>query len=268
MDVTIAFMTNYTLDIPNIIKQKDTIESFYKIFKPSGNIEINIFCDEKPLSKIEEEFTLFNGDRYNDYKIPGDEYIKKLKEIDYFKDAKIIKTKSLCDGYIKAVNMCKTNYLFFLEHDWLFLDNINHTINDLVKFLDNNKEINSILFNKIRNSPLNWQTITPLRKEIPICLTNRQSNNPNILRISHAKEIRLPLIKPEGCSVHKEVQFYKMPGFNLPHSCGGIECELSEWCNSKEKVNILGTVIYGRKGYNPTVVHSDGCDRDYLNKFN
>ena len=31
--VTIAFMTNYTLDLPSIDKQKKTIESFYNVFK-------------------------------------------------------------------------------------------------------------------------------------------------------------------------------------------------------------------------------------------
>lgn len=268
MNITIAFMTNYTLDIPNIMKQKQTIESFYNIFKPDKRIEINIFCDENPLSLIEGEFTLFNGDKCNDYKTVGVEYEKKLKEINYLKDAKIIKTKSLCDGYIRAVKMCKTDYLFFLEHDWIFLDNITHTIQELIKFMDNNKDINCILFNKLKNIPTSFQSINFLKKEIPVCLTSRQSNNPNILRISHAKEVRLPLINEEGCSIHKGIHYYNLLGFKLPHKCGGIECELTELCNSKERVKILGTVLYGRKGYKPTIIHSDGCNRNYLNNIN
>lgn len=267
MNITVAFMTNYTLDIPNTKKQKDTIESFYKIFKPNDKIEINIFCDEKPLSKIKGEFQLFNGEKCNNYKTAGTEYEKKLKEIDYLKDANIIKTKSLCDGYIQAVKMCKTDYLFFLEHDWIFLDNIKHTIQELINFMDNNKDINCILFNKLVNRPLNYQTIKQLKKEIPVCLTNRQSNNPNILRIKHARDFRVPLINEAGCSLHKEIYYFKFPGFKLSNICGGIECELTQFCDSRDKIVKLGTVIYGPKGNLPTIVHSDGCDREKLNKF-
>ena len=52
MDITIAFMTNYTLDIPNISKQLNTIKSFYDVFQINTTIKTYIFCDEKPLSKI------------------------------------------------------------------------------------------------------------------------------------------------------------------------------------------------------------------------
>ena len=62
MSVTIAFMTNYTLDIPNTEKQKQTIESFYNNLKKKKKIETFIFYDEKPLSKIEGKITLFNND--------------------------------------------------------------------------------------------------------------------------------------------------------------------------------------------------------------
>ena len=37
--VTIAFMTNYTLDLPNFNKQKSTIESFYNVFNIINKIE-------------------------------------------------------------------------------------------------------------------------------------------------------------------------------------------------------------------------------------
>ena len=73
--------------------------------------------------------------------------------------------------------MCKTPYLFFLEHDWIFLNNITHTINDLIKCMDKYIEINCILFNKKSNKIFSNQSIKETQYEIPLCLTNRQSNN-------------------------------------------------------------------------------------------
>ena len=91
-NVTIAFMTNYTLDIPNISKQYNTIKSFYDVFKIDGFINTFIFCDEKPLSEINGEIQLFNDKIYDDYRIPGLEFEKNLKNIEYFKNAILIKT--------------------------------------------------------------------------------------------------------------------------------------------------------------------------------
>ena len=80
-DITIAFMTNYTLDIPNIDKQLNTIKSFYDVFQIHTTIKTYIFCDEKPLSKIEGTIELYNKNKYDDYKIPGSEYETNLKNI-------------------------------------------------------------------------------------------------------------------------------------------------------------------------------------------
>lgn len=268
MDITIAFMTNYTLDIPNIDKQLNTIKSFYDVFQIHTTIKTYIFCDEKPLSKLEGTIELYNKNKYDDYNIPGSEYKTNLKNIMWLKHATFIKTSSLCDGYKKAINLCDTKYLFFLEHDWLFLNNINHTLEDLIELMNNNNEINCILFNKINNEELDWQKFYNSKSyEIPLCLTNRQSNNPNILRVEHAKIHRYPLIKNEGCSVHPGLQYYYVYNdMKIPSWCGGIECELCEYCNDNEEiVNILGTYIYGPKNYNNTLIHSDICDRNLLN---
>lgn len=267
MSVTIAFMTNYTLDIPNIKKQIQTIESFYNKLKVTEKLETFIFYDEKPLSKIHGKITLFNNEVYDNYLIPGNKYIDELKNIDLLKHSTSIKTQSLCDGYKKAIELCKTPYLFFLEHDWIFLDNITHSLKDFVNIMEKNKEINCILFNKMDNLPKYSQKFYKSKNyDIPLLLTNRQSNNPNILRIEHAKKIRYPLIKNEGCSVHPGIEYYyNINNMKIPNYCGGIECELCNFCGENENIiNTLGTFIYGNYGYNPTVIHSDGCSRNIL----
>ena len=54
MSVTIAFMTNYTLDIPSIEKQKMTIESFYQIFKQTDLLETFISYNRNNINYIKE----------------------------------------------------------------------------------------------------------------------------------------------------------------------------------------------------------------------
>jgi hypothetical protein len=270
-EVTIAFMTNYSLDIPSISKQEITINSFYKIFKPNTILNTIIFCDEKPLSKIEGSITLYNGEIYDNYKIPGKQYEENLRNIHFLKDSTFIKTNSLCDGYIKAIELCKTKYLFFLEHDWIFLENIEHSLRDLTKLMDDNHEINNILFNKLNNIETSFQKFYKSKEfNIPLLLTNRQSNNPNLLKVDHAYKIRYPLINNIGCSIHNGIEFYyNINNMKLPNYCGGIECELCEHCKEDEdKVNILGTYIYGPYGLSETLVHSDGCNRALLYQTN
>ena len=270
-NISIAFMTNYTLDIPNIEKQKRTINSFYKIFKINNLLKTYVFYHVKPLSKIESEITLYNSEIYTDYKIPGNKYLQNLKNIELLKNAEYIKTKNLCDGYIQAITMCKTPYLFFLEHDWIFNENIKHTLDDLSLLMDNNIEINCILFNKLKNISTSSQQFYKSKEfKIPLLLTNRQSNNPNLIRVSHAKDIRIKLLTNNGCSCHPGIEFYyNINNMKIPNYCGGIECELSKYCGKNiDIVNKLGTFIYGSINDNETIYHTDGCNRDLLNKYN
>ena len=267
--VTIAFMTNYTLDLPSIDKQKKTIESFYNVFKINTALPTFIFCDEKPLSQIDGDIILYSGVVCKNYKKIGQEYEDKLLAIDLLKHAELIKTQSLCDGYKKAIELCKTPYLFFLEHDWIFLSNITHSLSDLTNLMNDHNDINCILFNKMYNIPSNDQTIQYFNYSVPLCLTNRQSNNPNLLRIEHALKIRYNLIKNEGCSIHPCIEYkYKFNnGLELPNYCGGIECELCVFCDKNvNNINLLGTYLYGSYNMKPTIIHTDGCNRVLLNK--
>ena len=270
MDLTIAFMTNFTLDIPNIKKQENTINSFYNIFKVNQKLKTFVFYDEKPLSKIDTKIELYNNEKYADYKIPGEKYLNNLKEIEYLRDSEFIKTKSLCDGYIKAMNMCDTNYLFFLEHDWIFNNNIKNSMQELITLMDKNIEVNCILFNKLKNTPTSFQQFYKSKQfQIPLLLTNRQSNNPNLIRVSHAKDVRIKLLSDNGCSCHPGIEFYyNINNMKIPNYCGGIECELCKYCGQdKNIVNQLGTYIYGPINYNETIYHSDGCNRALLHKY-
>jgi hypothetical protein len=264
---SIAFTTNFTLNVPDITKQQETIRSFFHTFKPSQDIQIFVLYDDKPLSKIEKSFKLANGTECNDYKPVCEEYIKNLKNIPEFENAHFIHTKSLCDGYKQVLRLCNTPYLFFLEHDWIFLPNITHTLEDLMLYLDNHQEINCILFNKFKNIKFPFQSVQQLEHEIPVCLTSRQSNNPNLMRVDHALKVKDVLINENGCSVHPNIEFkYSVNGFLLPNYCGGIECELTEYCDKYNLTTELGTVLYGPLNYLATVTHSDGCDRNILEK--
>lgn len=260
MDITLVFMTNWSWTVPDITKQLRTIQSFYNVFKVDILPTI-IYCDTKPLSSIEGSFVTSDGVSYDNSSEVGNIYVSNLLNIPEFRNARFEFTSSLCDGYLRALT-CETKYLFFLEHDWFFKENITHSLGEQIELMNRNQEINCILFNKMSNCVYNSQKIYQVDYQIPMCLTDRQSNNPNILRVSHARQVRAPLISKDGCSIHPNIEFnYNMGDFQLPNYCGGIECELTNYCTTVDRVRELGTYLYGSVGMSCTVEHLDGCKR-------
>jgi hypothetical protein len=267
--VTVAFMTNYSLSIPEVEIPRETIQSFYETLKIDGRLKTHIFCDSKPLSEIGAPVTLYNGSTSGDHLETGRVYLERLSSIDQFRDCPIVMTRGLVDGYLKAIELCQTPFLFFLEHDWSFSEEIGHSLLELCEWMDSDPKINCILFNKKNNSPCLGQEKVEPHPSLPLCLTNRQSNNPNLLRVSNAKKWRMPLLKAPGCKVHPGLLFfYNFCGqTRIPHYCGGIECELTQFASrDPNHVALLGTYLYGRTGQGPTVNHLDGCDRKRLNR--
>lgn len=89
-------------------------------------------------------------------------------------------------NFTKLIDSVKTKYYLFWEHDWIFLNNID--IKQIIKELDNNKEINWIRFNvfKNNNDVVNFIPIDYIEenigKSISILRTTQWSNNPYICR--------------------------------------------------------------------------------------
>lgn len=153
-------------------------------------------------------------------------------------------TVSLSDGYIKAVQSSKTDYLFVLEHDWVFhTERINHSLAEIMQFMADAGYYH-LRFNQFENQPRPWKklwdvTLTPKTYTLPdgrnldYCITPCCSNNPHIIdRKRYIGFIKSRLIRVMGGSK-------------------GVE-ELM----SRNKYTY--GAIYGPLGHEPTIQHLDG----------
>lgn len=195
----------------------DTIQrthtSFLQFF---GDVHTTIYVDKHPLVE-----TL-------------DDYVSQLKKT--FPHAQLVFTNSLSDGYITSVKNSSADYLFQLEHDWLF-QNITHSLADIVKVMQLH-DIYHFRFSKHANKLvpelLKWQTMM-IEKEcdgFKYCETDNLSNNPHII------------------DRKKYVEFVQTRKIKLCEGSSGIEENLT-------KRGLVGCQ-YGGLDYPPTIKHLNG----------
>jgi hypothetical protein len=107
MNLELHVFTNSTINAPDTKIISQTYQSFQNIF--GKNILPTVWCDPNPnISQAHQ-------------------YILNLREI--FPTVRL--SQSLSDGYIKAINKSRAEYLFMLEHDWEFLPSITHTLEEV-----------------------------------------------------------------------------------------------------------------------------------------
>jgi hypothetical protein len=113
----------------------------------------------------------------NPNKTDLDSYIKELKKM----TDNVYVTESLADGYKQSVELSQADYCFQLEFDWIFNDNIKHTMFEIINMLSN-KNINHFRFNKRSNIIYGWdKEMIEHKADINYCETNNVSNNPHII---------------------------------------------------------------------------------------
>ena len=116
--ITFNLFTNCTINSPKIFPINILFKSLLDTFNlDPTKIKINIFIDNNP------------------YKKNYDNFLKNLKK--YFSSMKtnavFYKTKSLVDGFAKTFDICDTQFIFNLEHDWIFYKrNIMHTLDEIL----------------------------------------------------------------------------------------------------------------------------------------
>jgi hypothetical protein len=151
-------------------------------------MELHIFTNSTPLSPdtwhIENTYNSFL-DTFGEYSpvvwcdphpntAKSAEYIKNLNSL--FKDVRV--SNSLADGYVKAVKSSTSEYIFMLEHDWLFRKPID-SIEEILYMMDKH-EITHLRFNKRRNEAVGCdKKLTEV--EGKFCWTTCASNNPHII---------------------------------------------------------------------------------------
>jgi len=169
MTIELSLFTNCTRSAPKIDIIKRTYESFEKTF---GKIPMKIYIDKHPYDQ-----------EYSQYK-------ENLKHIF---QCEIIDVQSLSDGYIRSINESSADYLFQLEHDWIFLDNIYHSLEQIMEVMKTDKQYHfrfSKHENRIVPELMKWQTIMTEMEcnGMKYVKTDNLSNNPHIIDRKFYKE--------------------------------------------------------------------------------
>ena len=218
MKIELNIFTNSTLSAPRTDIIERTYQSFIDTF--GADYPVTVYCDPHP-----------------NYK-QGKYYIEALEKL----FPVVIKTDSLSDGYIKAVNNTDAEFCVMLEHDWQFNKPlIKHSLEQICEIMQKNN-IYHLRFNKRQNIKAGWDTqFTPTDVNgFKCCISNNMSNNPHI--IDRKKYI------------NEMIKYLKI----LPGS-KGIEEEL----NKTEK---YFSYIYGPENYPATVTHLDGRRDDKVRR--
>jgi hypothetical protein len=214
MNTELHIFTNCTVNAPSTAHIDSTYKSFIERF---GEMKTIVWCDPNPNKKYSSE------------------YIQKLN--DSFDT--VHSTKSLSNGWIRAVNESESDYMFMIEHDWLFLDTIEHSVEQIINGMIND-DLYYLRFNKRENivKGLDVQLEEKDNGIYKYCSTTSMSNNPQIINTNMYKETILPLIRESKGS-------------------NGIEDVL--YHNHK---NVIYGNIYGPLNYPATVKHTDGRRRN------
>ncbi len=211
MKIELHLFTNCTKFTPSTRMIRDTYNSFKKTF---GNIPVAfVWCDPKP------------------YVAKYKAYVRNLLK----NFSKVVQTVSLSDGYIKAIKNSKADYLFMLEHDWIFqTELINNSLNEILEIM-NTYEIYHLRFNKRQNIVTKWDRFLQEQKcgDFVYCRTPILSNNPHII---HRKTY---------------LDFIKKGMIRVMLGSDGVEEIIS-------KFHGTWGAIYGGLDYPATVQHIDG----------
>ena len=209
MKISLNLFTNSTLSAP----RTDIIERTYKSFIDTfgADYPVTVYCDPHP-----------------NYK-QGKYYLEALEKL----FPVVIKTDSLSDGYIQAVNNTDAEFCVMLEHDWQFNKSlIKHSLEEICDVMTA-FGIYHLRFNKRANIVHGWDIGLEECSfdSFKFCRTSCLSNNPHLINRALYAEKCLPLIEIK-------------PGSK------GIEENLTH-------VGLTGA-IYGPKDYPATVHHIDG----------
>jgi len=171
--VSLHFFTNSTINAPSTHHIEKTHNSLIETF---GLIdEIRVWCDPNPNLKSSEI------------------YLKNLKQI----FSNVEKTASLSDGYVKALQSSKSDFMLMMEHDWIFVKKPEHSLQTIMKeMIENN--LWYMRFNRRANAKCGWDKWIEEKRTksgMLYCTTPNLSNNPHLIHRLDYMNQALPLIK-------------------------------------------------------------------------
>lgn len=123
--------------------------------------------------------------RFDELSKRYEDALRKLQ--DSFGFELVVREKSgLKSNYLHAIGQCKTPYMMFIEHDWLFLRRVQ--VAAVIETMDKHDFVNFIKFNVRRNDAHSfWDHFVckePRIAELPLTQTSCWTNNPHIIRVA------------------------------------------------------------------------------------
>lgn len=133
-------------------------------------------------------------------------------------------------NYINGLRLSKTPYIFFVEHDWVFLEKI--PLNRFIEVMNNNNHINFIKLSKRDNMELGgWDSILEESPIHDLIKTSSWSNHPHVARKKKWIDEWLNIIDPSVKAIKsygiEDVMYNKYQedihklGFNRAHEKWG-----------------------------------------------
>lgn len=245
--LTVVITTHILPTAPSTEIIEDTINSIKKSFLGIEECDFLIYCDS--------DTDNINRGRY----ITNLEKIEDVNVLEYAHEGFL--NTGLRDNYIRAVMDSKTPFVFFCEHDWIFLREIN--AKKLLNAMNNSNKINYVRFNKRDNCKSHkdnpepgdqdfWETY--VEEEI-ICdsffmKTDCIATHPHLLRVDKFKNDWSEYASIYHSNITGIVEtnlnyFYKMDITNI-----GFESAHKKW----------GIYNYGSKEDKKIITHSDGSN--------
>ena len=148
----------------------NTLNSIIEIFGTEHINDVRIFVDPEPCpDKLEI-------------------YMGKVSDVVPFEHDFVV-TDGLADGYIKSTEICQSDYLFQVEHDWRFLPTITHDLGFLVNCM-RKTGMEHLRFNKRYNVHAVNENLIEIEVDgCKFCKTTKRSNNPHIIdRVSYLEK--------------------------------------------------------------------------------
>lgn len=214
--IRLNIFSNATNDAPSLEVIERTWQSFVDTF---GYIPMTIYVDPHP------NFAAFK---------------KYARALTQRFGCEVVQTTGLAEGFVQSIENSTEDYLFQLEHDWVFTDAIKHSLPEILEVIQAER-LYYMRFNRFPNTwterEAKWQTFveekhTNAAGGMNYCLTDNLSNNPHILDRQYYL-----------------THFVKRIDRTLP-GAGLVEEVLT-------RKGYVGT-LYGGLNYPPTVIHTDG----------
>lgn len=191
---------------------------------------------------------------FNYHSNKDDKYLNNVKHFCETNNLGLIIDES--KGYkglrINVGKSVQSEYIFWIEHDWNFLVNID--LYKVIDVFDKYGWINYIRFNKRKNEVHYVDKLIYEDKrinELKLCGICNYSNNPHIERVSTLRDIWIPICENSHL---REGMNGGAAGFEHPLR----EKAMNDFKKSKNKIeyiNSWGLYLYGSKNYKPTVKH-------------